>query len=322
MIKSMTGFSSVSQEDDCAAIGVTVRSVNHRYLDVQMRLPQLMAQMESRLRGCVQARAARGRVEVAVSVQMRQEPVLKIAINEAFTSALAEALNKAREAGLVQGSLAPGDLLRFPQALTVREEAPELDDAGRAALEASVVKAVERALDDLDGMRLTEGAMLRADLDGRKDGVLAAVEDVAAKAAAGEALLRERLARRVGDLAADLGHRPRGGGAGSRAIRGALGHQRGSGAVPRARAAVELADGGARAVRAQAGFPAAGDEPRGEHHRLEGRRLGHSRNHHRHQGRTREDAGAGAECRVAPAGVGSSWSPHPPVPARPPSWSA
>ena len=208
MIKSMTGFSSVSQEDDCAAIGVTVRSVNHRYLDVQMRLPQLMAQMESRLRGCVQARAARGRVEVAVSVQMRQEPVLKIAINEAFTSALAEALNKAREAGLVQGSLAPGDLLRFPQALTVREEAPELDDAGRAALEASVVKAVERALDDLDGMRLTEGAMLRADLDGRKDGVLAAVEDVAAKAAAGEALLRERLARRVGDLAADLATDP------------------------------------------------------------------------------------------------------------------
>lgn len=208
MIKSMTGFSSVSQEDDCAAIGVTVRSVNHRYLDVQMRLPQLMAQMESRLRGCVQARAARGRVEVAVSVQMRQEPVLKIAINEAFTSALAEALNKAREAGLVQGSLAPGDLLRFPQALTVREEAPELDDAGRAALEASVVKAVERALDDLDGMRLTEGAMLRADLDARKDSVLAGVEDVAAKAAAGEALLRERLARRVGDLAADLATDP------------------------------------------------------------------------------------------------------------------
>jgi len=208
MIKSMTGFSSVSREDDRASIGVTVRSVNHRYLDVQMRLPQTMAQMEARLRGCVQARAARGRVEVAVSVQMRQEPVLKVAINEAFTAALAQALDKAREAGLVQGALAPGDLLRFPQALTVREEAPELDDAGRAALDAAVVKAVEAALDDLDAMRLTEGAMLRTDLDGRKDGVLASVEEVAARAAAGEALLRERLARRVGDLAADLATDP------------------------------------------------------------------------------------------------------------------
>jgi uncharacterized protein (TIGR00255 family) len=208
MIKSMTGFASMSQEDDRASIGVTVRSVNHRYLDVQMRLPQSLGQIESRLRGCVQARAARGRVEVAVSVQMRQEPVLKVSINEAFTRALADALDKAREAGLVQGSLVPGDLLRFPQALSVREEAPELDEEGRDALEAAIVRAVETALDDLDAMRVHEGAMLRSDLDGRKAGVLAAVEDVAAKAAAGETLLRDRLAKRVSDLAADLATDP------------------------------------------------------------------------------------------------------------------
>jgi len=204
MIKSMTGFASVSMEDDRASIGVTVRSVNHRYLDVQMRLPQSLGQLETRLRGCVQARAARGRVEVAVSVQMRQEPVLKVSINEAFTKALSDALDKAREAGLVQGSLVPGDLLRFPQALSVREEAPELDEQGRGALETAIAKAVNAALDDLDAMRVHEGELLRADLDGRKAAVLAAVEDVAGKAAAGESLLRERLAKRVGDLAADL----------------------------------------------------------------------------------------------------------------------
>jgi uncharacterized protein (TIGR00255 family) len=208
MIKSMTGFASVSQEDDRASIGVTVRSVNHRYLDVQLRLPPSLGQLEARLRGCVQARAARGRVEVAVAVQMRQEPVLRVSINEAFTKALAEALDKARDAGLVQGSLVPGDLLRFPQALSVREEAPELDGQGRAALDAAVLTAVETALDDLDVMRVTEGAMLRADLDGRKAGVLAAVEDVAAKAAAGEALLRQRLATRVADLASELATDP------------------------------------------------------------------------------------------------------------------
>lgn len=208
MIKSMTGFASVSTEDDRAAIGVTVRSVNHRYLDVQMRLPQLVGQVESRLRACVQARAARGRVEVAVSVQMRQEPVLKVSINEAFTRALADALDTARQAGLVQGAMLPGDLLRFPQALTVREEAPELDEAGRAALEAAITAAVEQALDDLDSMRVHEGGALRADLDGRKTAVLAAVEDVAAKAAAGEAHLRDRLAKRVGELSAELASDP------------------------------------------------------------------------------------------------------------------
>jgi uncharacterized protein (TIGR00255 family) len=208
MIKSMTGFASVSHEDERASIGVTVRTVNHRYLDIQMRVPQSLSQLETRLRSCVQPRVARGRVELAVSLQLRQEPTLTISINEAFTAALARALDHARGAGLVAGALLPGDLLRFPQALTVREEPAELDEDGRAALEAAIVQAVEAALDDLDVMRRHEGALLRVDLDARKAGVAGAVEQVAGLAAAGQGELRERLARRVGELSADVATDP------------------------------------------------------------------------------------------------------------------
>jgi uncharacterized protein (TIGR00255 family) len=204
MIKSMTGFASVAVEDERASIGVTARSVNHRYLDLQMRLPQTLNLLEGRLRACVQPRVARGRVELAISVQLRQEPALTVTINEAFTAALSDALARARAAGLVQGALLPGDLLRFPQALTVREEAPELDEAGRRALEAAIVGAVEAALAELDVMRCREGALLQDDLDARKLGVLRAVEQVAVDAAGAEASLRERLGKRVAELAADL----------------------------------------------------------------------------------------------------------------------
>jgi uncharacterized protein (TIGR00255 family) len=208
MIKSMTGFASVSHEHERGSVGVTVRSVNHRYLDIQLRVPPSLSQLETRLRSCVQPRVARGRVELAVSVQLRQEPTLTVTINEAFTAALAKALDHARAAGLVQGALLPGDLLRFPQALTVREEAAELDDAAGAALEAAIVQAVEAALDDADVMRRHEGALLRADLDARKSAVAEAVEHVAGKAAAGQGELRERLARRVGELSADIATDP------------------------------------------------------------------------------------------------------------------
>ena len=200
MIKSMTGFASVTQEDQSASIGVTVRSVNHRYLDVQLRVPQSMAPLETRLRalraGAGGARAGRGGGVGADAPGARAEDR---ASTRRSPRRWPRRSTGPGEAGLVQGALAPGDLLRFPQALTVREETPELDDAGRGALEAAIVQAVEHALDDLDAMRATEGGMLRADLDARKAGVLAAVEDVAARAAAGEAVLRERLARRVGD---------------------------------------------------------------------------------------------------------------------------
>ena len=204
MIKSMTGFASVTREDERVSVGVTIRSVNHRYLDVQTRLPQALNALEPRVRGLVQQRVARGRVEVAVSVQMRQQPRLEVELNEAFVAALSQALDKARAAGLVQGALQPGDLLRFPQALSVREQAAEFDAASAAAVEATIEEAVSQALMDLDTMRCREGAMLQTDLDSRKQGVAGLMERIADLARAGDHDLKERLAARVGELTADL----------------------------------------------------------------------------------------------------------------------
>ena len=59
MIKSMTGFASLTHEDDRATIGVTVRTVNHRFLDVQLRMPQSLADLESRMRALLQKRRKR-----------------------------------------------------------------------------------------------------------------------------------------------------------------------------------------------------------------------------------------------------------------------
>ena len=204
MMKSMTGFASVTREDAGASIGVTVRSVNHRYLDVQLRLPQSLSAIEPRIRGVVQQRVARGRVEVAISVQLRQPPKLEIELNEAFAVALASAMARARAVGLVEGALQPGDIMRFPQALVVREQAAELDADAAVAIEVGILGAVEQALQELDVMRRREGALLQHDLDARKTGVANLMERVAALAQAGEHTLRERLVARIAELTTDL----------------------------------------------------------------------------------------------------------------------
>ena len=67
----MTGFASLTHEDERATLGVTVRSVNHRFLDLQLRVPQSLAELEPRVRALLQKRLARGRVELAISVQLR-----------------------------------------------------------------------------------------------------------------------------------------------------------------------------------------------------------------------------------------------------------
>jgi uncharacterized protein (TIGR00255 family) len=205
MIKSMTGFASLTQDDEAATITVTVRSVNHRFLDLQLRLPSSLTALESRLRARVQQRVARGRVEVSVSLQQRRAPMLEVELNEAFLHALNAALDRAREQGFVQGTMTPGDLLRFPQALAIKDRNDESAavEEQSTALNDRVEDAVGAALESLDAMRIREGGFLRAELDSRRQMLGELFDRVADVAEQGLDTLRMRLLERVKELRAD-----------------------------------------------------------------------------------------------------------------------
>jgi len=201
MIKSMTGFASLTRDDKAATVAVTVRSVNHKFLDLQLRIPSTLGSIESRLRALVQTRVSRGRVEVAVSLQQRSTPAVDVDLNEAFLEALGSALERARERGYITGVMTPGDLLRFPQALSIRERAEAEEEV--AQLGARVEEAVAAALDELDAMRVREGGYLRADLDARRALLGDLFERAAHAAEEGMAGLQVRLQERVRELQAD-----------------------------------------------------------------------------------------------------------------------
>jgi uncharacterized protein (TIGR00255 family) len=203
MIKSMTGFASVTREDPVAAVGVTVRSVNHRFLDLQLRLPTAVSDLEPRIRALVQSRVARGRIEVNVSMQLRQLPAPEVELNTAFVQALTAALEGARRDGVIDGALTPGDLLRLPQALSIRER---LTEGGRTPdpVAASVEGAVDAALSQLEGMRTHEGAHLGADLAARRHLLAVFVDAVVLAAETGRVELECRLLERARELAATI----------------------------------------------------------------------------------------------------------------------
>jgi len=201
MIKSMTGFAALTRDDELATIGVTLKAVNHRFLDLQLRLPPSLAAVESRIRGLVQSRLSRGRVEVSISIQQRRSSAVDIELNEPFLEGLKAALERAQERGFATGTISISDLLRFPQALTIRERADEAADA--SPLVSRVEEAVAAALEDLEAMRSREGGYLRADLDARRARLGELFEQVSRAADAGLAGLQVRLAERVRELKAD-----------------------------------------------------------------------------------------------------------------------
>ena len=164
MIKSMTGFASLTHETEQATIAVSVKTVNHRFLDLQVRLSQMIAELEPRVRQLVQQHVSRGRVDVNVSVQLRTPPAPTVELNAEFTAALASAVEAARATGLVSGPLTPGDLLRMPQALVVRDRSVALDALAAAESAAGIEAALSQALREMDVMRSHEGDHLRTDL--------------------------------------------------------------------------------------------------------------------------------------------------------------
>jgi len=203
MIKSMTGFSSLTREDDMVAISVTLRAVNHRYLDVQVRVPQSLQDQESKIRALLQQVVARGRVEVGISLQFRRPPVPTVELNDGFVAALELALERARARGVIAGHLTPGDLLRLPHALSIRDQPANGAAEEDGAVNAAVAQALTDAITELERMRVHEGAHLREDLEGRRRGLADLIERIAGAAAEGQSDLQSRITTRVTELTAD-----------------------------------------------------------------------------------------------------------------------
>jgi uncharacterized protein (TIGR00255 family) len=204
MIKSMTGFASIMREDERATVAVTIRALNGRFLDLQLRMPQSLASIEAEVRALVSKRVARGRVELSVSLQQRLTPALEVEFNEDFGRALETALEQARARGLVTGQLTPGDLLRLPQAITIRERQATDDESTQQAIATQARETIDQALIDLDSMRSREGDHVRTDLDTRRNFVADLVERIADAADAGRAAMEQRITDRVKELRTEL----------------------------------------------------------------------------------------------------------------------
>lgn len=207
MIRSMTGFAVAAREDELARVRVTVKSVNHRFLDVVVKGPSSLAALDTRVRALAQQRLARGRLDVAIGVEHLAVPAREAALDVALLEKIAQAIDAVRDRGLVSGPLTPADVLRLPQVLEVRQ-ADEATDGAPDRVQAVVEAAVVEALDALVVMRATEGGYLASDLKARLATMAGMVDDLERLAADGQAAMASRLRERIETLPADLGADP------------------------------------------------------------------------------------------------------------------
>ena len=204
MIRSMTGFASVGRETATEMVNVTVKSVNHRFLDMALKAPSALASFEPRVKALVQQRLTRGRVEIMLSAQVTTPVEREIVVDEALLERVSQAFEAVRLRGVISGTLTVSDALRIPQAFEVRAKTEDR----AAGLPESLATLVEQVLDDALGalvaMRTTEGTFLAADLDARLSTISAFVDALEAESRDGQRHFETRLRQRLDELPADL----------------------------------------------------------------------------------------------------------------------
>jgi uncharacterized protein (TIGR00255 family) len=198
----MTGFASVGRDEAGQRATVTVKSVNHRLLDIRVKMPGALGRLEAGLKALVQRRMTRGRVEIQLAWDQIDATARDVTLNEQLLGQINAAVDRAREQGLVTGALSASDLCRIPHVLEVRA-ASEPDTLSESAV-AFIEGTLADALDALVVMRETEGRFLAADVDNRLATLLGFVDTVERAAASGQAALEGRLRDRLAALPADL----------------------------------------------------------------------------------------------------------------------
>ena len=173
---SMTGYATVRCEHQGWSIRVSVKSVNHRFLDVKLRLPESLEPYEIRLRQAVRHRIHRGHVDIHVSVEPGK--AAPVHVNQELLQAYLRAADELRQQTAAKAELDLVSLLRLPG--VIGGLAPELPDSEEEQEEFG--KALEtqlrEALGKMDVMRRAEGRHLSEELRGRTVNIGVLVERV------------------------------------------------------------------------------------------------------------------------------------------------
>jgi uncharacterized protein (TIGR00255 family) len=154
MIFSMTGFSAADTEHDTGSLSLEIRSVNHRYLDIQIRIPDELRNMEAALRERLSAQIARGKVECRIGLNSRSAAGIPARLNLPLLRQLVQWNREVRDVAPAAGDLSVADILRWNGMLT--------SESGPAEqLHEQVLQLLQKALLDFNAARMREGAQLK-----------------------------------------------------------------------------------------------------------------------------------------------------------------
>ncbi len=197
MASSMTGFARVQWSSDELALVLTLRSVNHRFLDMQLRLPPELEPFDPLIRKRLRERVRRGQFQISASLRWNQAaPALRV--NRPLIAAYVGAYREVAEQHGIAAEPDLNALLRLPGAVSMEEAAANEELRGR--LEGALTDCLSRALDELVECRQREGQGIAADVRQRARLIAEQAGQLKASLAGTIPRFQERLQARLAEL--------------------------------------------------------------------------------------------------------------------------
>lgn len=159
MVVSMTGFGSAKQESGQHVVTVEMKSVNHRFCELNIRTPKQLVKIEEKLKKKMAAYIKRGKVDVFITVSGEGLVHRKVMVDWQLADEYLKAIHTLKEKFSLDGKISLQDFLQRPDLISVEETEEENEH-----LEQLVEQAFMKAMEDLKGMRRAEGEKLREDL--------------------------------------------------------------------------------------------------------------------------------------------------------------
>ena len=171
MIRSMTGFGHGEVSNDKnQKVTVEMKSVNHRYCDISLKLPKKLAMFEANIRNIMKEYASRGKIDIYVSYEDLSETAVSLHYNQAMAEEYMQVFKKMQEDFNIETKITAEALAKYPEVVTI-EEVQQDEEVWWELLEAALRQAAEKFVET----RTIEGANLKKDLLGKLDQMAADV---------------------------------------------------------------------------------------------------------------------------------------------------
>lgn len=197
-MRSMTGYGRGEALLYDRRFIVEIKSVNHRYNDITIKMPRAMLMYEDRVKKLLASDIFRGKTDVYINFESYSKDDVSVKINEALAEGYIEALNTIKDKYGIDDKISLSLVARFPDLVTVEKNTAAEEEADH--IWECLETAAKQALENFVAMRETEGEALKANILDKLDGIEAAIKRVEKRAPLVAADYRERLLERLSEI--------------------------------------------------------------------------------------------------------------------------